>query len=170
MSLSNLIRRKSEPVGFATATLATFATLEGEKGRTVASVAKVAVAKSEKQKTEPSSDVSWRWKIFFANREPLEVCFSPPVARDEVLAWPGAVSAEPLATNVRQQSAPLAASEEAAVRAWLARIEETDPATIGEVIEGCRRDVAARDYFTGRAAEPCENPENLAQSRLNRVL
>lgn len=46
MSLSKLIRRKSEPVGFATATVATFATLEGEKGRTVASVATVTVAKS----------------------------------------------------------------------------------------------------------------------------
>lgn len=36
MSLSSLIRKKSEPVGFATATPATFATQEGERGRTVA--------------------------------------------------------------------------------------------------------------------------------------
>ena len=44
MSLSNLIRGKSEPVRFATATPATIATLDGEKGRTVATVATVAVA------------------------------------------------------------------------------------------------------------------------------
>jgi hypothetical protein len=94
----------------------------------------------------------WRWKIFFTDHEPLEVCFSPPVSRDEVLEWPGAVSAEPLATNVRQQSAPLAAGEEAAVRAWLAQIGETDSATIDEVIEGCRRDKGARGYFIRRAA------------------
>jgi len=53
MSLSNLIRRKSEPVGFATATPATFATLEGGKGGTVASVATVAVAKSPQGQTAP---------------------------------------------------------------------------------------------------------------------
>jgi len=44
MTLSNLIRGKSKPVGFATATPATFATQERERGRTVASVASVAVA------------------------------------------------------------------------------------------------------------------------------
>lgn len=51
MSLSNLIRRKSDPVGFATATPATFATQERERGRTVASVATVAVAKTRQGQT-----------------------------------------------------------------------------------------------------------------------
>ena len=40
------------------------------------------------------------------------------------------------------------------VRGWLARIGETDPATVGEVIEACRRDLDARRYFLGRAGEP----------------
>lgn len=44
------------------------------------------------------------------------------------------------------------ADEEAAISAWLAMIEETDPATISEVMSQCRRDTGARDYFTGRAA------------------
>jgi hypothetical protein len=100
MSLSNLIRRKSEPVGFATATPATFATLEGEKGRTVASVATVAVAKSP-----------------------------------------------------QGQTAPPAKSEEMAIRAWMVLIEETDPATIAEVIDQCQRDADARNYFLKRARE-----------------
>ena len=47
----------------------------------------------------------------------------------------------------------LTAEEETAIRAWLALIEETDPATIAEVIDRCRSDADARDYFTGRAAE-----------------
>ena len=47
MSLSNLIRRKSEPVGFATATPATFATQEEERGRTVATVATIATPKNQ---------------------------------------------------------------------------------------------------------------------------
>jgi len=46
----------------------------------------------------------------------------------------------------------LSAQEQAAIRAWLALIEETDPATIAEVIGQCQRDADARDYFTGRAA------------------
>ena len=49
-------------------------------------------------------------------------------------------------------AAPLTANEETAIRAWLALIEETDPATIAEVIGQCQRDADARDYFTGRAA------------------
>lgn len=47
---------------------------------------------------------------------------------------------------------PMTADEDAAIRAWLALIEETDPATIAEVIGQCQRDAEARDYFTGRAA------------------
>ncbi len=51
--------------------------------------------------------------------------------------------------------APITADDEAAIRGWLARIGETDPVTIAEVIDGCRRDADARDYFLGRAATEC---------------
>jgi hypothetical protein len=47
----------------------------------------------------------------------------------------------------------MTAEEEQAIRAWLALIEETDPATIAEVMSKCQRDADARDYFTGRAGE-----------------
>jgi len=50
------------------------------------------------------------------------------------------------------RTAHLAAEDESAIRAWLALIEETDPATIAEVIDQCQRDADARDYFTERAA------------------
>lgn len=46
----------------------------------------------------------------------------------------------------------MTAGEETAIRAWLALIEETDPATIAEVLDQCERDADARGYFVGRAA------------------
>ena len=141
MSLSNLIRRKSEPVGFATATPATFATQEGERGRTVATVATVAVAKSPQGQTAPPAKVS------------------PGDTATAILErYPDAVAAEPFTPIIRQPSAPLTDSEETAIRAWLALIEETDPATIAEVIGQCQRDADARDYFTGRAAAELPKP------------
>lgn len=121
MSLSNLIRRKSDPVGFATATPATFATKEGGRGRTVASIATVAVAKSPQRQTAPPT--------------------------------------------IRQPSAPLTANDEIAIRAWLALIEETDPATIAEVINRCQRDADARDYFTGRAEAELPKPDPFPDDR-----
>lgn len=72
MSLSDLIQGKSEPVRFATATPATFATNENEKRRTVATVATVAtvtVAKSTQDQTalptfdEETAIRAWLFKI-----------------------------------------------------------------------------------------------------------
>ena len=160
-ALSNLIRGKSGPVEFATATPATFATLEGGKGRTVASVATVAVAKPPQGQTAPPPEVGavdtatasrW-WLIHYPDRAPVEVCCFPDATRAEILErHPDAVAAEPFTPTIRQPSAPLSAEEEAAIRAWLALIGETDPATIAEVIGQCQRDADARAYFTGRAA------------------
>ena len=112
MSLANLIRGKSKPERFATATPATFAIQDANEVRTVASIATVAVA------------------------EPLQ-----------------------------GQTFPMAAEEEAAIRAWLALIEEIDPATIAEVIEQCQRDVDARDYFTGRAVAELPKPDQFPDDR-----
>lgn len=145
MSLSNLIRRKSEPVGLATATVATFATQAGESGRTVACVATVAVAKSSQVQTEPPA------KVGVTEGNPCGTGDTATHA-DILERHPDAVAAEPLTLTIRQPSAPLTASEETAILAWLALIEESDPATIAEVIGQCQRDADARDYFTGRAA------------------
>ena len=48
---------------------------------------------------------------------------------------------------------PLSDHDEAHILDWLSRIGETDPVTIGEVIDRCRSDQEARTYFTGRANE-----------------
>ncbi len=82
-------------------------------------------------------------------------CTTPPATHADILErHPDAVAAEPLIPTIRQASEPLTAEEETAIRAWLALIEESDPATIAEVIDQCQRNADARDYFTGRAAEP----------------
>lgn len=174
MSLSNLIRRKSEPVGFATATPATFATHEGERGRTVASVATVAVATSPQGQAAPPAEVGagdtatasrW-WLIHYSDRDPLEVAYCPEATHAEILErHPDAVAAESFTPTIRQPSAPLTAEEETVIRAWLAMIEETDPATIAEVIGQCQRDADARDYFTGRATAEPPKPDPMLDGR-----
>ena len=174
MSLSNLIRRKSEPVGFATATPATFATQEAERGRTVASVATVAVAKFPQGQTAPPAKVGagdtatasrW-WLIHYLDRDSLEVACCPKATHADILErHPDAVAAEPFTPTIRQPSAPLTASEETAIREWLALIEETDPATIAEVIGQCQRDADARDYFTRRAAAELPKPDPFPDDR-----
>lgn len=40
-----------------------------------------------------------------------------------------------------------------AIRAWLAHIGESDPATITDVLDKCRADPDARGYFIGRAGK-----------------
>lgn len=93
------------------------------------------------------------WLIHYPDRDPLEVACCPDATHAEILErHPDAVAAEPFTPTIRQPSAPLTASEETAIRAWLALIEETDPATIAEVIGQCQRDADARTYILGRAA------------------
>lgn len=100
------------------------------------------------------------WLIHYPDRDPLEVACCPEATHADILErHPDAVAAEPFTPTIRQPSAPLTASEETAIREWLALIEETDPATNAEVIERCKRDAAALDYFTGRAAADLPKPD-----------
>ena len=157
--------REKQAGRIATATPATFATQGRQIGVTVASVATVTVANLDgaipnpvfalpaKVVVEDTATTAWRWLIHYLDREPIEATFCPAATRAEVLGWhPEAVAAEPFTPTIRQPSAPLTASEETAIRAWLGLIEETDPTTIAEVIGQCQRDADARCYFTGRAA------------------
>jgi len=106
------------------------------------------------------------WLIHYPDRDPLEVACCPEATHAEILErHPDAVAAEPFTPTIRQPSAPLTASEETAIRAWLALIEETDPATIAEVIGQCQRDADARDYFTGRAAAELPKPDPFPDDR-----
>lgn len=99
------------------------------------------------------------WLIHYPDRDPLEVACYPEATHAEILErHPDAIAAEPFSPTIRQPTAPLTAEEETAIRAWLALIEETDPATIAEVIGQCQRDADARDYFTGRAAAELPKP------------
>ena len=50
----------------------------------------------------------------------------------------------------------LSPETESAIRAWLAQIGETDPATIAQVLDQCRDDTDALAYFIRRARGlPC---------------
>lgn len=94
------------------------------------------------------------WLLHFADRNPLEVAFTPAARHVEVLAsYPSALAAEPIDPGRRQPGTPLAGDQEAEIRSWLVAIGETDQATIAEALTGCRQDEDVRRYFLGRAGE-----------------
>lgn len=173
MTLSSLIRKR-DTGGIATAIPAISATQPKGEAATVARIATVAVANPKEEKTAPPAKVGagdtattsrW-WLIHYPDRDPLEVACCPEATHADILErQPDAVAAEPFTPTIRQPSAPLTASEETAIRAWLALIEETDPATIAEVIGQCQRDADARDYFTGRAAAELPQPDAIDDDR-----
>jgi hypothetical protein len=70
-----------------------------------------------------------------------------------------------VANPSERQIASMTAEEETAIRVWLALIEETDPATIAEVIGQCQRDADARGYFTGRAVAELPKPDTFLDDR-----
>ncbi len=151
--------REKRTGSLATAIPAISATQPKGEAATVARIATVAVATPKEEKTASPAKVGagdtatasrW-WLIHYPDRDPVEVACCPEATHADILErHPDAVAAEPFTPTIRQPSAPLTASEETAIRAWLALIEETDPATIAEVIGQCQRDADARDYFTGR--------------------
>jgi hypothetical protein len=95
---------------------------------------------------------SWGWKVTFPDRPPVEVYYSPEASIEQVQHdHPDAASIAPYAPPTQSPAAPMTAEEETAIRAWLAHIEETDPALIAETIERCQQDEDARAYFVWRA-------------------
>ncbi len=173
MTLSNLIRKR-DTGSIATAIPAIPATQPKGEAATVARIATVAVANPKEEKTASPAKVGageaatasrW-WLIHYPDRDPVEVACCPEATHADILErYPDAVAAEPFTPTIRQASAPLTASEEKAIRAWLALIEETDLATIAEVIGQCQRDAEARDYFTGRAAAELPKPDPFPDDR-----
>jgi hypothetical protein len=94
------------------------------------------------------------------------VAFCLEATHAEILErHPDAIAAEPFTPTIRQPSAPMTASEETAIRAWLALIEETDQVTIAEVIGQCQRDVEVRDCVIGRAVLALPKPGPLPDDR-----
>ncbi|SDG72222.1 hypothetical protein [Propionivibrio dicarboxylicus] len=60
---------------------------------------------------------------------------------------------------------PLNDSDEKRILTWLASVGETDTVTIGEVIDKCRCDFDARNYFIGRVAAELTKPEPFSDDR-----
>lgn len=184
MTLSALIRKR-DTGNLATAIPAISATQPKGEAETVARIATVAVANPKEEKTAPlpkvgagdtappakvspgdTATASRWWLIHYPDRDPVEVACCPEATHADILErHPDAVAAEPFTPTIRQPSAPLTASEETAIREWLALIEETDPATIAEVIGQCQRDADARDYFTRRAAAELPKPDPFPDDR-----
>lgn len=174
MSLLSRLREK-QAGKYATATSATIATQAVIEGCTVASDATVTVATPSHRQVQcimaevgagNTVAASRWWLIHYLNRDPLEVACCPEATHAEILErHPDAVAAEPFVQAIRHPSAPMTTSEEVAIREWLARIEETDPATIAEVIGQCQRDAEARGYFTGRAAAERPKPVPFVDDR-----
>lgn len=171
MTLANLIRKR-EPATPANANPAKAAN-DGREGREpLARLATLALANPTEEKPAKPAKVGagdaasasrW-WLIHYPDRDSVEVACYPDATYAEILErHPDAVATEPFTPTIRQASPPLTASEETAIRAWLALIEETDPATIAEVIGQCQRDADVRDYFTGRTIS--ENQDDLAVDR-----
>ena len=101
----------------------------------------------------PATAHRW-WVIHYPDRDPVEVACYPGATHAEIMERrPDAIAAEPFTPTVRRPASPLSAEDEAAIRAWLAAIDETDPESVADVIERCRQDQDARDYYVGRAAE-----------------
>ncbi len=59
----------------------------------------------------------------------------------------------------------MTADQERAICAWLELIGETDAATMADVLDQCRRDADARDYFTGQAAAELPKPDFFPDDR-----
>lgn len=77
----------------------------------------------------------------------------PDATHADFSEYSRAVAAEPVTLIIRRPLEPLTASEEAAIRAWLALIEETDPAIIAGVLARCQSDARARAYCLLQARE-----------------
>jgi len=90
-----------------------------------------------------------RQPVPLADRDPSE---APAASAAEVRAsYPDARAAEPFESIAVRESEPIAGDQDAAIRAWLAQIGETDATTIDEVLTRCRNDSDARACYLGRA-------------------
>lgn len=110
MSLSALIRKR-QPGNFATATVATLATVQPKTLPSVATVASVAVANAETVKTGDGKPCL-QWLFHFADRDDLPVTFAPAVDHAGALAYyPEAVAAEPIPDRPQRQPTKAEAEE-----------------------------------------------------------
>jgi hypothetical protein len=88
------------------------------------------------------------WQLRYAASAPMEIAYCPPASYAEVMAGePRAVSATPFEPNRQHTDSPLSDSQEALILQWLAEIGEIDADTISDLLNQCRTDADARQYF-----------------------
>ena len=108
---------------------------------------------SEAASRKPCQAAS-RWLLYFSDRKPLTVVFSPPATHGKVLAsYPSALAPEPIEAGRRHPATMLTGKQEAMVVGWLTQVGEFDEAIVGDVLAQCRHDEDARQYFLGLAGE-----------------
>lgn len=94
------------------------------------------------------------WLLHYPDRNPVMVFCSPSASHAEILEWnPDAIAAEPFNPDHPSPAKPMTAEDEAAIRAWLEQINETDPEAIADVMRKCSTDAEARAYFIKRSKE-----------------
>lgn len=124
MKLSSLIRKR-HPEAAATAIPAIAATEQGSGASEVAKIAALAVAIPGEG--SPTISRASGWMMHFPGREPLEVWFAPAVDHDEVLvAYPGAVAAEPVPERTDTRTANLIEHDELLALILAIYTEDTD--------------------------------------------
>jgi len=99
-----------------------------------------------------SGDTAAIWCVTYPDGRTAEVHCTPSATMAEILESRQGATAELLEPVTPRTPASMTGDDERLIRTWLALIEETDPATIAEVISQCQQDADARGYFTGRAA------------------
>ncbi|MCL2591582.1 MAG: hypothetical protein FWD67_12120 [Betaproteobacteria bacterium] len=91
--------------------------------------------------------VSYWWRVRFPDGVVKEVfTLSPDTLEGRLLAYPGAVDAEPFAPDITPPESPMSATEEQSIRAWLDRIGEKSPEIIFAAIDAANRSAQIRAY------------------------
>lgn len=119
-------------------------------------------AKNYEVSAEIAGPASWAWLVTYPNGTEFRCYFSTEATWEAVrCAHPNAVKVEPIQRELGEQ-VDLEPADEAAVRGWLAYINETDPELIEECLDRCRQDPESLAYYLGRSAGARHEPLLLA--------
>lgn len=89
----------------------------------------------------------WAWLVRYPSGATFRCHFTPEQTQSQVrAAHPEAISIEPIGREFGEQ-VDLETADEAVIRAWLTRINETDPDLIADCLDRCRRDPESLAYF-----------------------
>jgi hypothetical protein len=98
--------------------------------------------------SQRASVTSRWWRIYYRDRETVEVVYSPLATYAQILEWePEAVKIEPFEPSRQKPDKPLTVEQEVLVRAWLRDIRETDEDMIRDALDQCNTDATARRFY-----------------------